>query len=127
MVEFDAKGKAVHMMVPEMEHIGLRFHAWEHIPGERRGRNSKAKRIMQRYDLPNLHGVVAVDDSLDNCLDIFRYGGTPILVSQNKQNKHGFATVRSIKPDSIMRELEVTGYMSDNPEDISQKPKTLIR
>ena len=47
--------------------------------------------------------------------------------SQNKTNRYGFATVRSVKPDSIMRELEATGFMSDNPEDISQKPKTLIR
>jgi len=123
--EFDAKGEAVHKMVPEMDHIGLRFHAWEHIDGERRPRNSKAKKIMQRYDLPNLHGVAVVDDSLDNCLDAYKYGGTPILVSQNKYNKYGFATVRSVKPESIMRELEATGYMNDNPEDILQRPKVL--
>ena len=125
--EFEAKGDAVHRMVLDIPHYGLRFHAWEHIDGERRPRNSKALKLMQIYDLPNLHGVVAVDDSMDNCLDIYRYGGTPILVSQNKENQYGFATVRSIKPDSIMRELEKTGYMSDDVNQILQKPKVLTK
>ena len=123
--EFKAKGDAISKMVPDMKHLGLRFHAWEHIEGERRPRNSKAIKLMQIYDLPNLHGIVAVDDSMENCLDIFRYGGTPILVSQDKNNRYGFATVRSIKPESIFRELEKTGYMSDNSDDISTKPKIL--
>ena len=125
--EFEAKGDAIHKMAPDMEHLGLRFHAWEHIEGERRPRNSKALKIMQRFDLPNLRGVVAIDDSMENCLDIFRYGGTPILLSQDKSNNYGFATVRSIKPESVFRELEKTGYLSDNPDDISRKPKVLNR
>ena len=125
--EFEEKGRAVHKMVSEIPHLGLRFHAWEHIAGERRPRNSKGLKLMQEYDLPNLHGVVAADDSMDNCLDIYKYGGTPILVSQNKTNPYGFATVKSLKPESILREIEKCGYMSDSENEILQKPKTLIR
>lgn len=125
--EFEAKGAAVREMVPEMKHYGLRFHQTEHIPGIRRPRNSKSNKIMEIYDLDDLHGVVMVDDSMDNCLDVYNHGGTPILVSQNKVNPYGFATVRSTKPESIIRELTKTGYMSDNSEDILQKPKVLKR
>lgn len=125
--EFDAKGDAVHRMVSEIPHYGLRFHAWEHRDGERRPRNSKGEKLKQIYGLDDLKGVVLVDDSLANCIDIYNHGGTPILVSQNKTNQYGFATVRSIKPESILRELERTGYMSDNPDNILRKPKTLIR
>ncbi len=125
--EFEEKGRAVHKMVEDIPHIGLRFHAWEHIDGERRQRNSKGQKIMQVYDLPNLHGVVAVDDSMDNCLDIYKNGGTPILVSQNKTNPYGFATVKSIKPESILRELEKLNFMSNDENEILQKPKRLVR
>ena len=123
--EFEAKGNAVHKIVEDIPHLGLRFHAWEHIPGERRPRNSKGQKLMQVYDLPNLHGVVAIDDSMDNCLDIFRHGGTPILVSQNPHNQYGFATVRSLRPESILREMEKLGFMTGDENDILQKPKTL--
>ena len=125
--EFEAKGNAIHRMVPEIPHFGLRFHAWEHRDGERRPRNSKAEKIKQIYGLDDLRGVVLIDDSIDNCKDIYARGGTPILVRQEKDNEYGFATVRSIKPESILRELEKTGYLSDNPDDILQKPKTLVR
>ena len=123
--EFEEKGNAVHKMVDEMKHYGLRFHDSEHVPGIRRGRNSKSKKIMQIYGYDDMHGVVLVDDSLANCLDIYNHGGTPILVSQNKDNQYGFATVRSLKPESILRELEKLGFMSDDTNDILQKPKTL--
>ena len=89
-------------------------------------RNSKGEKLMQVYDLPNLHGVVAIDDSLDNCLDIYKHGGTPILVRQDKNNPYGFATVKSLKPESIMRELEKCGYLSNN-DYIYQKTKILTR
>lgn len=126
--EFEAKGEAVHKMVPEMQHYGLRFHATEHIEGERRPKNSKAKKLMQLYNLDDLRGVVIVDDSLDNCVEIYNHGGTPILLRNIKsQNEYGFSMVRSTKPESIYRELERNGYTSDNEEDILQKPKQLIK
>ena len=125
--EFEAKGDAVHRMVPDIPHYGLRFHAWEHRDGERRPRNSKSEKIMQIYDLEDLTGVVLVDDSLANCIDVYEHGGTPIFVNQNKKNNYGFATVRSIKKESIIRELRRTGYLSDNPEDILKRPKMLIK
>ena len=125
--EFTAKGDAVHRMVAEIPHYGLRFHAWEHREGERRPRNSKGEKLKQIYGLGDLTGVVLVDDSLANCIDVYERGGTPILISQNKENKYGFATARSTKPESILRELEKTGYLSDNPEDITRKPKRLVR
>ena len=125
--EFEEKGKAVHKMVDDMKHYGLRFHDSEHIPGIRRGRNSKSKKIMDIYGYDDMHGVVLVDDSLANCIDIYSHGGTPILVSPNKTNQYGFATVKSLKPESIMRELEKLNFMSNNENDILQKPKTLIR
>ena len=123
--EFEEKGIAVHKMVPDIKHYGLRFHNSEHIPGYRRGRNSKSEKLQEIYGLDDMRGVVLVDDSVANCLDIYSHGGTPILVSQEKNNKYGFATVRSTKPESILRELEKTGYLSDNPDDILRKPKTL--
>ena len=101
--------------------------AWEHRDGERRPRNSKSEKIKEIYGFDDLRGVVLVDDSLANCIDIYEHGGTPILVSQNKVNQYGFATVRSIKKDSILRELEKTGYMSDDINDIVKKPKRLIK
>lgn len=126
--EFEAKGEAVHKMVPEMKHYGLRFHATEHIDGERRPKNSKAKKIMQLYNLEDLRGVVIVDDSLDNCVDIYNHGGTPILLRNTKiPNQYDFSMVRSTKPESIYRELERNGYTTDNEEDILQKPKQLIK
>ena len=125
--EFEAKGDAVHRMVPEIPHYGLRFHDTEHRDGERRLRNSKGKKLKQIYDLYDLKGVVIVDDSLANCIDIYNHGGTPILVSQHKTNSYGFATVRSTKPESILRELERTGYMSNSESDILQKPKILTK
>ena len=123
--EFEEKGKAVHKMVPDMAHYGLRFHDSEHVPGIRRDRNSKSKKIMQIYGYDDMHGVVLLDDSLANCLDIYSHGGTPILVSQSGKNDYGFATVKSLKPESILRELEKLGFMSDNEYDILQKPKVL--
>lgn len=125
--EFEEKGRAVHKMVEDMKHYGLRFHDSEHVPGIRRPRNSKSKKIMQIYGYDDMHGVVLVDDSLANCLDIYSHGGTPILVSQNKTNNYGFATVKSLKPESIMRELEKLNFMSDDENKILQKPKTLVR
>lgn len=125
--EFEEKGRAVHKMVEDIKHFGLRFHDSEHVPGIRRARNSKSKKVMQLYGYDDMHGVVLVDDSLANCLDIYSHGGTPILVSQNKNNPYGFATVKSLKPESILRELERTGYMGKSEDDILQKPKTLIR
>ena len=125
--EFDEKGKAVHKMVPDIDHYGLRFHDSEHVAGERRERNSKSKKLMQIYGYDDMHGVVLIDDSLANCIDIYSHGGTPILVSQSKINPYGFATVKSINPESIMRELEKLGYMSNNEDNILQKPKKLIR
>ena len=125
--EFDAKGEAIRSIVQDMEHYGLRFHAWEHIEGQRRPRNSKSEKIMQIKDLPNLHGVVLIDDSIENCRDFYNHGGTPILISQNKINSFGFATARSLKFESIARELEKLGFDSDNSDDILQKPKTLTR
>ena len=124
--ELDAKGDAVHKMVSDMKHYGLRFHATEHVPGKRRPRNSKSEKIMEIFDLDNLYGVVNIDDSLDNCIDIYNHGGSPILISQNKTNPYGFATARSLKPESIYRELEKLGFCDESNE-ILQKPKTLIR
>ena len=120
--EFYAKGEAIHEMVSEIPHIGLRFHATEHIPGQRRSRNLKSERIMSLYGLEDLFGVVSADDSLENCLDIYRHGGSPILIGENKYNPYGFATAKSIRADSIMRELEKLGF-SDASEEIYQKPK----
>ena len=123
--EFEAKGDAVHRMVPEMKHYGLRFHDSEHVPGIRRARNSKSKKVMQIYGYDDMHGVILVDDSLANCLDIYNHGGTPILVSQNPNNQYGFATVRSLRPEIILREMEKLGFLTGNENDILQKPKTL--
>ena len=120
--EFEAKGEAVHKMVKEMMHYGLRFHATEHVPGKRRPRNSKSEKIMEIYGLDDLKGVVNVDDSLENCLDIYNHGGSPILISPYKTNPYGFATSRSLKPESIYRELEGLGY-GDSSDEILQKPK----
>ena len=111
--EFEAKGEAVHRMVKDMKHYGLRFHATEHVPDIRRPRNSKSERIMELYGLDNLRGVVNIDDSIVNCIDIYNHGGSPILISQNKYNEYGFATSRSIKPESICRELEKLGFSDD--------------
>ena len=124
--EFDAKGEAVHKMVSNMKHYGLRFHATEHVPGIRRPRNSKSEKIMEIYGLDDLHGVVNIDDSLDNCLDIYNHGGSPILISQSKTNPYGFATARSLKPESIYRELEKLGF-DDSLDEILQKPKVYTK
>ena len=120
--EFEAKRDAVHRMDSDIKHYGLRFHSTEHVPGKRRPRNSKSERIMEIYGLDDLRGVVNADDSLENCLDIYNHGGSPILISQNKFNRFGFATARSLKPESIYRELESLGFDSDSGE-ILQKPK----
>ena len=125
--EFEEKGKAVHKMVDEMKHYGLRFHDSEHIPGIRRGRNSKSKKIMQIYGYEDMHGVVLIDDSIANCLDIYNHGGTPILFSKDANNQYGFATVRSLRLESILKELEKLGFMSNDENNILQKPKTLIK
>lgn len=136
--EFEAKGEAVHKMVKELEHYGLRFHDTEYTPehndiyvpsdftGVRRQRASKAERIMQLYGLDDLFGAVNVDDSVANCLDWFYHGGSPILISQNKSNDYGFATAKSLKPESIYRELERLGFGDSNSNStILQKPKVL--
>lgn len=126
--EFDAKGEAIHQMVKDIPHYGLRFHNSEHVPGVRRGRNSKGTKLKEIYGFDDLHGVVLADDSLDNCIDVYNHGGTPIFVNpNNRPNPYGFAMVRSTKPESIYRELTKTGYSSENEEDILQKPKVLIR
>ena len=123
--EFDAKGEAVHKIEKNINHYGLRFHNSEHIPGIRRPRNSKGLKIKEIYGLDTLEGVVIADDSMDNCLDIYKHGGTPIFVNpSNKTNQYGFAMVRSIKPESIFRELTKCGF-SDDSDSISQKPKIL--
>lgn len=125
--EFEAKGEAIHRMESNIPHYGLRFHNSEHIDGVRRPRNSKGLKIKEIYGFDNLHGVVIVDDSMDNCVDIYNHGGTPIYVNPgNKPNPYEFAMVKSTKPESIYRELERCGYGDANSE-ILQKPKTLRR
>ena len=125
--EFEAKGDAIHRMQGDIKHYGLRFHNTEHIDGERRPRNSKGLKLKNIYGLDDLHGVVIADDSIDNCIDIFNHGGTPILVNpNNRPNPHGFAMVRSTKPESIYRELERCGYGETDGE-ILQRPKTLTK
>jgi len=125
--EFEAKGEAVHKMEKNIKHYGLRFHDSEHIEDVRRPRNSKGLKIKYIYGLDDLHGVVIVDDSMDNCRDVYNHGGTPIYVNPtNKPNPYGFAMVHSTKPESIYRELERCGYGDANTE-VLQKPKTLIR
>ena len=87
----------------------------------------KQVKIKEIYGFDNLHGVVIVDDSMDNCVDIYNHGGTPIYVNPgNKPNPYEFAMVKSTKPESIYRELERCGYGDANSE-ILQKPKTLRR
>lgn len=121
--EFDAKGEAVHKMVKDIPHFGLRFHRTEHVEGERRPRNSKSERLMELYGLEDLFGVVNVDDSIDNCIDIYNHGGTPIFLNNlNKENRYGFATTKSLRPESICRELEKLGFNSSDG-DILQRPK----
>lgn len=123
--EFDAKGEAIHKMEASIKHFGLRFHNTEHIDGVRRPRNSKGLKLKEIYGFDNLHGIVIVDDSMDNCVDIYNHGGTPIYVNpNNKPNPYEFAMVRSTKPESIYRELERCGYGDSNSE-ILQKPKIL--
>lgn len=123
--EFDAKEDAIHQMNSSIKHYGLRFHNSEHIDGIRRPRNSKGLKLKEIYGLDNLNGVVLLDDSLDNCIDVYSHGGTPIYVNpNNKPNPYGFATVRSTKPESIYRELEICGY-GNLENEIMQKPKML--
>ena len=123
--EFEAKGDAIHRMEPAIEHYGLRFHRTEHVPGVRRPRNSKAEKIMEIYGLDDLVGVVLIDDSIVNCQDILNHGGSAIWINRNKDmpNSDGFAMAKSIKPESIYRELERLGY-GDGSNTIYQKPKT---
>lgn len=126
--EFEAKGEAIHRMNQNIPHYGLRFHDSEHVDGIRRARNSKGLRLKGIYGFNDLRGVVIADDSMANCLDVYNHGGTPIFVNPNNNaNPHGFAMVRSIKPESIFRELEKCGYTSSDESEILQKPKTLIR
>lgn len=123
--EFEAKENSLHQMNPNIKHYGLRFHKTEHIDGVRRPRNSKAEKIQNIYGLDDLNGVVILDDSMANCLDIYNHGGTPILYNPlNNPNPYGFAMVRSTKPESIFRELSKTGF---DTEKTLQKPKVLVR
>ena len=125
--EFEAKKEAIFNINPEIAHYGLRFHGSEHIDGIRRPRNSKGQKIKEIYGLDDLSGVVIVDDSPDNCVDVYRHGGTPIFVNPNSRpNPYGFAMVKSTKPESIFRELEKCGYGNANSE-ILQKPKVLTK
>lgn len=124
--EFEAKGEAIHRMQANIPHYGLRFHNSEHIDGVRRPRNSKGLKLKEIYLLDDLHGVVIADDSMDNCIDIYNHGGTPILVNpNNRPNPYGFAMVRSTKPESIYRELQRCGYADG--DEVLQKPKVLTR
>ena len=125
--EFESKKEAIFNINPEIAHYGLRFHGSEHIDGIRRPRNSKGQKIKEIYGLDDLSGVVIVDDSPDNCVDVYRHGGTPIFVNPNSRpNPYGFAMVKSTKPESIFRELEKCGYGNANSE-ILQKPKVLTK
>ena len=125
--EFEAKKEAIYDINPGIVHYGLRFHKTEHIDGIRRPRNSKGQKIKEIYGLDDLRGVVVVDDSPDNCIDVYSHGGTPIFVNpNNRPNPYGFAMVKSTKPESIFRELEKCGY-GDSSTEILQKPKTLVR
>ena len=124
--EFDAKKEAILDINSAIKHYGLRFHNTEHIERFRRPRNSKGQKIKEIYGLDDLRGVVVVDDSPDNCIDVYSHGATPIFVNPNgRPNPYGFAMVKSIKPESIFRELEKCGYGDDL--EVLQKPKTLIR
>lgn len=125
--EFEAKREAIKKMVSSIEHYGLRFHNTEHIDGIRRPRNSKGLKLKEIGGFDNLNGVVIVDDSMDNCVDIYMHGGTPIYVNPfNKPNPYGFAMVRSTKPESIERELIKCGY-GDFDSEVLQKPKVLTK
>ena len=75
---------------------------------------------MELYGLDDLDGVINVDDSIVNCIDIYNHGGSPILISQNKFNEYGFATARSTRPESICRELEKLGF-GDGSNKVLQK------
>lgn len=123
--ELEAKGAAIHSMVKDIKHYGLRFHPYEHIPGGAyRPINSKAERLMQIFNVDNLVGFVTPDDSEPNCKDFYEHGASPIWITQSCNNPNGFATAKSIKPESIYRELKKLGY-DDDSDEILQKPKVL--
>ncbi len=109
--ELAAKGDAIRRINPNIKHYGLRFHNREHIDGERRERNSKPVRIQNLFDLPDLQGVAVVEDSLAVLKMVYLAGGIPIYVNQNNNpNPENFAMVRSVKAESILRELANLGW-----------------
>ncbi len=114
--EFEAKGEAIESINHDLatRHYGLRFHATEHVPGVRRPRNSKASKIQELYGLEDLTGVVVLEDSKVVLQDILEHNGIPIWVNQTgAPNPEGFAMVKSLKAESVCRELERLGW-SDN-------------
>lgn len=126
--EFSAKGDAVHSINPDIKHYGQRFHPYEHIPGIRRPRADKGETIEGFTGYRDLRGVVVLEDSLEVLRQIYRHGGTPIFINYDRRpNPDGFAEVHSTKPENIYGVLSELGYGSNNPEEILQKPKTLIR
>ncbi len=111
--EFEAKREAIEKINKDLaqKHFGLRFHATEHVPGIRRPRNSKALRIMDLYGLEDLTGVVVLEDSKVVLQDILEHNGIPIWVNQTgAPNPEGFAMVKSLKAESVCRELERLGW-----------------
>ncbi len=126
--EFEAKGDAIHKINKNIKHYGQRFHPYEHIPGQRRPRSDKGETIEAITGYDNLKGVVCLEDSLVVLKQIEAHGGTPIFINYDRRpNPDGYAEVHSTKPENIYRILEELNYNSDNPDDVLQKPKRLVK
>ena len=76
--EDDVKDKTSPIIVPMADgYFGQRFHTDEH-DANRRGRSSKVERAVLILGIDPAQ-VVLIDDSIANCLDCIKRGGTAIL------------------------------------------------
>lgn len=124
--EFEWKGEAIHRINPNIKHYGLPFHKEKHIDGIRRPRNSKIERLQDIYDLDDMQGVVFLEDSKEVLRMVKEAGGIPIYVNTGGfPNPEGYPMVRSVRLESVLRELRNLGWENGVGVNMPNKVKKL--
>lgn len=113
--EFDEKKDPLIAMGLK-EHIGLRFHPYEHQDnGKYRPRNPKGLNLMKAYGFENLNGQVILEDTLEVCKEMYSRGASVIYVNRKgTTDTGGFYTIYDPSLENIIQALITLGFDSDD-------------